>query len=178
MIFLRHPRPGIEPGICYGRLDIGIHPDGHGDIERAIATTPQARLLLASPALRCRQLAEAIARRDGLELRFDDRLWEMNMGDWEGQPWKEIPRELSEPWLKDPYNLPCPNGESFRDVQTRVLAALADHDDNITVVCHAGPIRAVQMAWLGLAFAEAFASTPSYATPVEITRPAATEPQR
>jgi alpha-ribazole phosphatase len=172
VIFLRHPRPGVDSGICYGRLDLDIHEDGHGQIERAVELAPPARLLLASPALRCRKLAEAIARRHRLEIRFDERLWEMNMGDWEGLPWKDIPRHLSDPWLADPFNLACPNGESFRQVQERVTQALAEHDEETIVVCHAGPIRAVQMAWTGLTFSEAFASVPPYAEPIEITRPA------
>jgi alpha-ribazole phosphatase len=171
VIFLRHPRPGVDPGICYGRLDLDIHEDGHGQIERAVTLAPPARLLLASPALRCRKLAEAIARRHDLEIRFDERLWEMNMGDWEGLPWSEIPRHLSEPWLQDPFNLACPNGESFRQVQERVTQGLANHGAETIVVCHAGPIRAVQMAWTGLTFAEAFASVPPYAEPIEIIRP-------
>ncbi|HSO46543.1 MAG TPA: histidine phosphatase family protein [Rhizobiaceae bacterium] len=170
MIFLRHPRPGVEPGICYGRLDLDIHEEGHGQIERAVELAPPARLLLASPALRCRRLAEAIAFRHGLEIRFDERLWEMNMGDWEGLPWKDIPRHLSEPWLKDPFNLACPNGESFKEVQHRVTQALENHGEDTLVICHAGPIRAVQMAWTGLTFADAFASTPPYAEPIEIIR--------
>ena len=77
MIFLRHPRPGIDPGICYGRLDIGIHEEGREQISCAIKAAPTARLLLASPALRCRDLAQAIAARDGLEIAYDERLWEM-----------------------------------------------------------------------------------------------------
>ncbi len=170
MIFLRHPRPGIDPGICYGRLDIDIHADGHGEIEKAVATAPRAKFLLASPALRCARLAQAIAARDGLEVCFDERLWEMNMGDWEGLAWKDIPRDLSEHWLKDPFNRACPNGENFRQVQERVVSALEEYADDITVVCHAGPIRAVQMAWNGLSFAEAFSSTPPYATPIELIR--------
>ncbi len=170
MIFLRHPRPGIDPGICYGRLDIDIHEEGHGEIEKALEAAPRARLLLASPALRCRKLALAIAQRDGLEVRFDERLWEMHMGDWEGLPWKDIPRDLSEPWLKDPFNRACPNGENFRQVQERVLTALEPYDDDIMIVCHAGPIRAVQMAWQNLTFAQAFASTPPYASPLEISQ--------
>jgi alpha-ribazole phosphatase len=172
MIFVRHPRPGIDPGICYGRLDIDIHPEGHAQIVKAVEMAPPARLLLASPARRCRSLAEAIALRQGLELQFDERLWEMNMGDWEGLAWKDIPRHLSEPWLKDPFNLSCPNGESFRDVQQRVTEALAAHDEETIVVCHAGPIRAVQMAWTGITFGEAFSSTPPYAEPIEIIRQA------
>ncbi len=48
--------------------------------------------------------------------------------------------------------------------------ALENHGEDTVVVCHAGPIRAVQMAWTGLTFAEAFASTPPYAEPIEIIR--------
>ena len=168
MIFLRHPRPDIAPGTCYGRLDMDIHADGHSQIERAVEMMQPARRLIASPARRCRALATAIAERNGIEPSFDERLWEMNMGHWEGRPWSEVSREDSETWLKDPFNLRCPGGESFRDLQTRVLEALEGLDEETVVVCHAGPIRAVQMAWLGLTFREAFAQAPAYAEPLKI----------
>ena len=124
MIFLRHPSPRVEPGICYGRLDLDIADEGPAQISRALELTPKVTRLIASPALRCRKLAEALAERDDVNLVLDERLWEMNMGDWEGLMWRDIPRELSEPWIKDPFNLPTPGGESFRDVQVRVLEAL------------------------------------------------------
>ena len=171
LIFLRHPRPDVEPGICYGRLDLDIHVDGHGQIEAALETTPRVSRVVASPALRCRKLATDLAARNDLEPVFDERLWEMHMGEWEGLPWKDIPRELSEPWLKDPFNLPCPGGESFSQVQTRVLEAVSGLDPETAIVCHAGPIRALQMAWHGLTFREAFASTPPYAEPMVLSRP-------
>lgn len=168
MIFVRHPKPDIEPGICYGRLDMDIHPDGHAQIERALTAIGPASRIISSPAKRCRGLALALARRDRLAAEFDARLLEMDMGEWEGVPWREIPRELSEQWLRDPFNLPCPGGESFRQLQGRVLEALSDIDRKTVVICHAGPIRAVQMAWLGLSFEEAFAQAPAYAEPVPI----------
>jgi alpha-ribazole phosphatase len=171
MIFLRHPRPAVAAGICYGRLDIDLHADGDAQIGEAVRQLSGVRAVIASPAKRCRALAEAIAEHCRVAPVFDERLWEMHMGDWEGMAWRDIPREVSEPWTSDPFNLPCPNGESFRDVQLRVLAALAGHSDDTAVVCHAGPIRAVQMAWLGLGFAEAFSNTPSYAEPITIVRP-------
>jgi alpha-ribazole phosphatase len=170
MIFLRHPKPAVEAGICYGQLDLDIHAEGRLQIRHAIKTIPRARAVVASPALRCRDLAQAIATQYELEPQFDDRLWEMHMGDWEGLPWREIPRELSEPWMKDPYNLRCPGGESFRDLQLRVLAAIKSLNPETVIVCHAGPIRAVQMAWLGLTFAEVFAQTPPYAEPIIIEK--------
>jgi alpha-ribazole phosphatase len=171
MIFLRHHQPQVEPGICYGRLDLDIAPQGREQIARALEMTPPVRRILASPALRCRELALALARRDGVEPHFDARLWEMHMGEWEGLPWKEIPRDLSEPWLRDPFNLATPGGESFAQVQARVLEAIDGLSGEIAIVCHAGPIRAVQMAWHGITFAEAFSSTPPYAEPLRILPP-------
>lgn len=180
MIFLRHPSPKVEPGICYGRLDLDIAEEGHAQIARALEATPKVARILASPALRCRKLAEALAEREGVTPVFDERLWEMHMGEWEGLLWRDIPREVSEPWVADPFNLPTPGGESFRDVQSRVLEAIDDPGreaaartapTQTAVVCHAGPIRAVQMAWQGISFREAFSAAPGYCEPIELHPP-------
>ncbi len=173
MIFLRHPMPDVEPGVCYGRLDLDIAEIGHEQIQEALDTTPPIKNIIASPALRCRKLAEALAEQHGIDLAFDERLWEMHMGDWEGKPWKDINRQKSDAWLKDPFNIPTPGGESFKDVQVRVLEALQHADVETVIICHAGPIRATQMAWLGLSFEEVFAQTPPYAEAVRIWPPQA-----
>jgi len=177
MIFLRHPSPKIEPGICYGQLDLDIAEEGHDQIARALELTPKVARVLASPALRCRALARSLAERDDIEIALDERLWEMNMGDWEGLPWRDIPREISEPWIRDPFNLPTPGGESFRDVQSRVLAALDGIEGTTAIVCHAGPIRAVQMAWQGLSFKDVFSQVPPYSEPIELHPPTWFTPQ-
>jgi len=114
----------------------------------------------------------SLAKRDDVEPVFDERLWEMHMGDWEGMLWKDIDRALSEPWIKDPFNLPTPGGENFRQVQERVLAAIADAHEETAIICHAGPIRATQMAWLNMSFKEVFNETPAYAEPIFLQRPA------
>ncbi|MCB1387363.1 MAG: histidine phosphatase family protein [Nitratireductor sp.] len=180
MIFLRHPAPDIAPGICYGRTDLDIAEVGHGQIEAALRSTPRLARIVASPALRCRKLALALAERDRLEVRFDARLWEMHMGDWEGLAWKSIDRSLTEAWLADPVNNATPGGEAFADLQRRVAAAIGELEDGLAlqtaIVCHAGPIRATQMAWRGLSFSEAFAETPPYATPLRLLKPGWPEP--
>ena len=178
MIFLRHPTPDISAGICYGQTDMDIADIGHAQIETALADTPSFTRIIASPALRCRKLATDLAQRENLPLSFDSRLWEMNMGDWEGIAWREIDREKSELWLKDAHNNPTPNGESFRDVQARVSACINEiisdsllHHSQTAIICHASPIRATQMEWEGLSFSQAFAITPPYATPIHINPP-------
>lgn len=175
MIFLRHPSPRVEPGTCYGRLDLDIAEEGAGQIAHALETTPRFTHLLASPALRCRALAQALCERESVRPVFDERLWEMDMGAWEGRAWRDIPLEETAEWIKDPVNLPTPGGESFLDLQRRVAAAIAEADHaslaSTVVVCHAGPIRAMQMAWNGLSFREAFAAAPPYSEPIELHPP-------
>ena len=179
MIFLRHPTPDIQPGICYGQLDMDIAQIGHGQIEQALRDTPSVTRIISSPALRCQKLALQLAEREGLQPSFDERLWEMNMGDWEGIAWKDIDRAISQHWLKDAYNNSTPNGECFRDVELRVSQCITEiisgsndtAHDQIAIICHASPIRATQMAWEGLNFKQAFGQTPPYATPIHIVPP-------
>ena len=171
MIFLRHPTPDVEPGTCYGQTDLDIAEIGHEQIERAIELTPPVKRIFASPALRCRKLALSIAERDQVEITFDTRLWEMHMGEFEGMLWKDIDREKSAEWFQDPFNNKTPGGESFADVQTRVLEALSAADMDTAIVCHAGVIRATQMKWEGKSFREVFDVMPPYAEPLRIIPP-------
>lgn len=171
MIFLRHPTPDVKPGVCYGQTDLDIAEIGHEQIERAMELTPPVKRIMASPALRCRKLATTLATRDDVEITYDERLWEMNMGEFEGKLWAEIDREVSAEWFKDPFQNKAPGGESFFDVQSRVLEALAYADMDTAIVAHAGVIRATQMAWENKSFKEVFAEMPPYAEPVRILPP-------
>ncbi len=182
MIFLRHPTPDIAPGICYGRTDMDIAEIGHSEIAQALLDTPPLTRIIASPALRCRKLALQLAEREDLKPQYDERLWEMNMGDWEGLAWRDIDRDKTEIWLQDTHNNSTPNGECFREVEQRVNQCIAeiitniasdnDLDHNqIAIICHASPIRATQMAWEGLSFRQAFSQSPPYATPIIINPP-------
>jgi alpha-ribazole phosphatase len=178
MIFLRHPTPDIAKGICYGRMDMDIAPIGHQQIDQALVDTPPLARIIASPALRCQKLATSLAARDDLKLVFDERLWEMHMGDWEGMAWKDIDREASTRWLEDTHSNSTPNGECFRDVELRVARCIADimsdpspDHHRTAIICHASPIRATRMAWEGLSFSQAFAIAPPFATPISINPP-------
>ncbi len=175
MIFLRHPVPDIAHGICYGQTDMDIAEEGHAQIRKALAATPPLTRIIASPAKRCRKLAQELADKNNLLLHFDARLWEMNMGDWEGMAWVDIDRDLTTKWLQDAHHNRTPNGECFADVELRVAQSITEvladknHDQSSTaIVCHASPIRATQMAWEGLSFKQAFGQIPPYATPIVI----------
>ncbi len=134
---IRHPRPLIEPGVCYGQLD--IEAENHG----ALAESLRRRLppdvpVWSSPLRRCRVLAERLHPSPS----FDARLMEMNFGTWEGRPWDALPRDEIDAWAADVTDYAPPGGESAAKVLERVCDFLGERDESeIAVVTHAGVIR-------------------------------------
>ena len=173
MIFLRHPRPEAPPGLCYGRTDLAPGPGAAAEIARALELTPRVAGVLASPARRCRGLAEALAARDAVAPTLDERLWELDFGGWEGRRWWDIPRAESDPWAEDPWTVAPPGGEAFAALHTRVAAVLAEAGPGIAIVTHAGPVRAARMVLTGATFETVFAEPVPYATPIRMTPEAA-----
>jgi alpha-ribazole phosphatase len=143
---IRHPAPLIEPGLCYGRLDIPTAPSAQAQI-REIAADPRlqgATRVWSSPALRCRGLAEAIAHALSVPLTIDPRLSELDFGAWEGQPWDAISRQDLDRWAASPMTFAPPGGESgaalfarVRDICTDLRQARQD----CVVVSHGGPLK-------------------------------------
>lgn len=173
MIFLRHPKPEAPPGLCYGRRDLAPGPEAAAEIARALAETLPVGRVLASPARRCRGLAEALAGRDGVALEIDARLWELDFGAWEGRRWWDIPRAESDPWAEDPWAVAPPGGETFAALHARVAAALAEAASGTALVTHAGPIRAARMILTGAGFDAVFAEPVPHAVPIRLAREAA-----
>jgi alpha-ribazole phosphatase len=146
---VRHPAPQIEPGICYGRLDIPIYPNA--DIE-ALARNPMfdgSTIIWTSPAHRCRRLADRIADALSIPLIADPRLLELDFGAWEGKPWDEVPRAELDRWAADPLAFRAPGGESGGELIARVNDFLAGLSQDCVVVSHGGPLRVLSALLLG-----------------------------
>ncbi len=147
---VRHPPPLIEAGICYGRLDVPA------DLDRSAADALRAELppglpVWSSPLRRCRQLAELLHPGPAI----DERLAEMNFGDWEGMAWDAIPRHELDAWAADVAGYAPPGGESPSAVQGRALAFVAGLAvPEAVVVTHAGVIRVLVAHWRQLAARE------------------------
>lgn len=143
---VRHPRPRVEAGICYGQLDLVAE-----NVEAA-ADALRPRLssglpVWSSPLQRCRHLAEALHPSP----RLDVRLAEINFGDWEGRPWDAIPRQQIDAWASDVAHFVPPGGESPFMLQQRALdfvAGLAVPE--AVLVTHAGVIRVLLAHWRNL----------------------------
>lgn len=143
---IRHSRPVIAPGVCYGRHDCSAE----GVVEAAVAlrvVLPAGLPVWSSPLNRCRALAEQLHAHPVI----DDRLAEMHFGDWEGRRWEDIPRAELDAWAADVAGYAPPGGESPRDLQRRALdfvASLAVPE--AVMVTHAGVIRTLLAQWQGL----------------------------
>ncbi|HEX4507769.1 MAG TPA: alpha-ribazole phosphatase family protein [Alphaproteobacteria bacterium] len=141
IVLVRHPAPLIDPGTCYGRLDLPLHPDA--DVER-LARDPLlagSAHVWTSPSRRCRELADRIAEVLSVPLSADPRLMELDFGDWEGRPWDDIPRTDLDRWAADPLGFRAPGGESGSELIGRVTDFHAGLTQDCIVVSHGGPLR-------------------------------------
>ncbi|MEO0607116.1 MAG: alpha-ribazole phosphatase [Pseudomonadota bacterium] len=142
---LRHTRPKIADGICYGQTDLDLTEPFEQEAEAVAIALPEIQQIFSSPLQRCRRLADYIAAKRRLSVTLDDRLAELNFGAWEGQAWDQIHRPDLEAWADDFYHA-CPHGgEAVADLKRRVddaVRAVRPHSGNTLLVTHAGVVRA------------------------------------
>ncbi|MBL8395031.1 MAG: alpha-ribazole phosphatase family protein [Candidatus Accumulibacter sp.] len=150
LFLIRHPRPLLAAGICYGQLDVEAE-DPLPIARRLQALLPSGTPVIASPLQRARLLAEALDR----QARFDQRLREIDFGAWEGLPWEAIGRPMLNAWAADVLHFVPPGGESVAMLQARVVECVASlRGERCALVTHAGAIRALLGHWLRLPIGE------------------------
>lgn len=109
----------------------------------------------ASPLERTCETAEPIARAVGRPVEIDEGLIELDIGDWTGMELKEASQRRE--WAtiqRFPSGFRFPGGESFLDMQLRMVTALARFrsrhpGETVVAVSHADPIRSVVAHALG-----------------------------
>ncbi|WP_431952336.1 bifunctional RNase H/acid phosphatase [Actinacidiphila sp. bgisy167] len=122
----------------------------------ALAARGTVQAVVTSPLARCRQTAQLVADRLGLDVRVDEGLRETDFGAWEGLTFAEVkerhPAEL-DAWLGSAKAAP-PGGESFAAVARRVALArdklIARYAGRtVLVVTHVTPIKTLVRLALG-----------------------------
>lgn len=176
IIAIRHPRPALASGICYGQLDVGLAEpaeDSARDILQGIGSIA-ANVVISSPLRRSREVAELLAKGFGLPLAFDARLQEMNFGDWEGRDWASIPRQDLDAWARDVGGYRPGGGETVDDLMQRVTAvweeAVASGEAQVWVT-HAGPIRCLMALSRAGPLEDVLQREVPYATPLRFALP-------
>ncbi|WPB57501.1 histidine phosphatase family protein [Xylophilus sp. GOD-11R] len=161
---VRHARPIVDCGICYGHLDVAADPVATALVAQDLAgRVPAGWSLVSSPLRRCRQLAEAIARlRPALALSEDAALAEMNFGTWEGRSWQDIGAAAIDAWTRDFAHLAPGGGESVTTFMARVAAVLRSPVAGDRVwITHAGVMRAAELIAQGTSTIESATQWPS-----------------
>jgi probable phosphomutase (TIGR03848 family) len=133
VILLRHGRSTSNTaGTLAGRSE-GIDLDDKGREQAAGLIDRLAdltiRAVVTSPMLRCRRTVEPLADALCLEPVVDERLSEVDYGEWTG---RKIGDLVKEPMWRvvqaHPSAAVFPGGEGLAQVQARAVAAVRDHD--------------------------------------------------
>ncbi len=148
LIVVRHGRTEANAsGLLLGRrLDPALDDLGRrqaGELARAL---PADARVVTSPLRRTRETAEALGR----EVDVDDRWIELDYGELDGTPLRDVPRDVWTGWQADPSWAP-PGGESLTDLGRRIRAACDDlagecAERDVIVVTHVSPVKAA-VAW-------------------------------
>ena len=161
---IRHTTPDIQKGICYGQSDINLVSNYDNEIHAVKEKIKGVcfDVVYSSPLKRCTSLAKSIHE----TFYKDNRLKELNFGDWELMPWDSIPRAESLSWMEDFVNVSTPHGESYVELQNRVVDFFKDVQnssyDTIGIVTHAGVIRALLSYVRNIALKDSFSIEVNY----------------
>lgn len=161
LVLIRHPAPAIEAGVCYGRTDVPLAGDAAASARSLLARlavlgTPAPQRLVTSPLRRCADLAQGLARHFDCVCGVDERLREIDFGEWEGQRWEAIDRVALDAWAADLRHARMHGGESVAQFEARVgawldrwFAEAAVPASSVHAVTHAGVIRMIAALALG-----------------------------
>ncbi len=164
VILIRHTRVNVPKGTCYGWTDV---PVADTFLQEAAITEKNLKKIMekegipshfdavfASPLSRARKLAafcgystNGFPVRCGKELgkaTIDNRLKEMNMGDWEMKRFEDIAK--TDPfilkWYNDYMHLACTRGESFPQLYARISSFMDELKKkpyhNVALFAHGG----------------------------------------
>jgi broad specificity phosphatase PhoE len=153
--------PGRAPGLHLAEVGIRQAEDVAARIARSTTSERQngqqsgksdekrrVAAVYSSPLERTRETAAPIAAAVGCDVQVDDGLVELDVGDWTGLDLKEAYKRPEWATIQGyPSGFTFPNGESFVEMQGRMIGALGrlrsrHPGETVVAVSHADPIRA------------------------------------
>jgi len=165
IIFVRHGRTPTTGTKLPGRApNLHLSDEGKSQAEmiaKEIKRSSNSFLgtkvsaVYASPMERTQETAKPIAKTLNLRVRTLQGLNECDFGDWTGRRLRDLSKLKS--WSiiqKQPSSFRFPNGESFTEMQNRMLKTvdkILERHPGETVVCvsHADPIKAILASAVG-----------------------------
>ncbi len=152
VLFVRHGHTATTGKVLPGRAG-GLHLDDTGQaqaqaVAERLAALKSVDAIYASPLERTRETAKPIAALRGLKVQVDRGLIELDIGEWTGDELKMASRRPEWKAVQAyPSGFRFPGGESFVEMQGRVVASVAriraaHPGQTVIAVSHADPIKA------------------------------------
>lgn len=150
----RHPKPIAANGFCIGQTDISVDKRKikrlANKIQRFVRLHQLPKVIWVSPLQRSLKVGEILAQH-GFLYYVAPELAEINFGNWDGQPWAQIPKQEIDDWCDHFADFAPKGGESLQQLFERVenwlneMAAQNSGQKPVLAVGHAGWINAASM---------------------------------
>ncbi|WP_455674081.1 alpha-ribazole phosphatase [Phocaeicola sp.] len=169
--FIRHTSVDVPQGVCYGQTDVPLKPSFE---EEAAQTSSNLQGLhfdktYTSPLTRCTRLAAYCGYPDA---ERDDRIKELNFGDWEMHRFNDISDANLKKWYEDYLHVKATNGESFEDQYKRVADFLNELRqkpyEQVAIFAHGGVLINAQIYAGTLKPEDAFSALTPYGGIIKI----------
>jgi broad specificity phosphatase PhoE len=179
LILIRHGETdwNVE-GRWQGHADVPLNERGRAQAEELAESLAGDRIgaIYASDLLRTVETAGPLARSQGLEIRIDPRLREIDQGEWQGLLIDEIQTRYAEEFRlrrENPLEVAPPGGETALQVQERVLAAVQDilaahPGGTVAIVSHGFALAVIRAYFTGIPIREVWELVPGNGESVEL----------
>lgn len=169
---IRHTSVDVPAGYAYGQSDVPLRTSFEEEAEvvkKAISELTFDKVW-TSPLTRCVRLATYCGYPDAIK---DDRLKEINFGEWEMKTWEEISSDpRSQGWFENWVNVQTPYGESLTDQYKRVSNFLDQlRKSGLQQVCifaHGGVLTCARVYAGEYSIEDAFKNVPSYGAIIKL----------
>lgn len=170
---IRHGETVAGPGVVAGSTDVALSASGEASVRDLAAGWQVApSRVLTSPLARAQQTAAILNARWSAQQQVDERLKEMDFGEWEGLLWDDVSEHDAarfEQWSSNWVREPVPGGESLLDLSARCESFLKEairrlDSEHVAVIAHAGSIRVLVCLALGLPLDSAMRFSVDYAS--------------
>lgn len=153
LILIRHGESeGNKNGLIYGHTDYPLTEKGRQQIPHIVEALKNNQLtkVISSPLSRASAIGKGVSDAYDVPFTTDDRLKEINFGDYEDLPVKEIRAKLGEGYYEligffDNYDIP--SGEHQKDFLVRVQGfvdeVLTYETGTYVLTAHFGVIKAI-----------------------------------
>jgi len=127
--FVRHGETDNNlEGKAQGLIDTDLNATGRDQAERVpyFFANQNISAIYSSPASRAASTAAPLSIKSGIPISVDERLVEMDQGDYDGLSREEMRSIIPSNWLEtwrnqDPTDLRIPNGETLGEVRDRMV---------------------------------------------------------